>query len=1040
MPRTPGPGLQLSWLDGGAVAWQPSRGIYGGNLQHELTSLGGREVHRQANRTDLVRLEIPGDTVEVMCQRLHPGSLMALGRLGPDDGVSASVAWFGAVFRLADELVHGGRVVPRIDDVGPAMFEAVWVPLPGDLERTEDLRRRMPPVVAAGGQPVIIADILRLMTDQLARQALVITGWQASVTDTRTPNARAARAVAKALSTPSAVFAVPPDLSPVVRQIAHEFELMTQRADGLPVVRVRLRLAMPAPPTVDDELDLGALDLLADLEHHLDPDRHDPDRDVPDRDVPDRDDPAWSPLPPDPSTARWPLDLEVVDADDRSRWCTADDVRARTDAALLVAGDRRYLTRLDEPLDTALVTIRTAVPALASWLDHAANADRGTVSLDGAAALLEAIDDLAGAGIEVIVPQSLVKRTPATRGTVQAHDRDDAPGPSRFNTNALVEWTMVVGGEEVPEAVLQRAAEEGATLLMAGGRWVQVDRAEARRALARLAEHRSDHSQLSPLQLLSLAAEMERTLHEAAARSEAADVAAIDALDNDTLTGTGWAAELLGSLDDAHLHDGVVPEGFTATLRPYQLRGLGWLQFLRRLGLGGCLADDMGLGKTPTTLAHLAGIPGPHLVVCPLSVVRNWQSEAARFAPLMRTMIHHGTQRLDAEQLAAEAADHDLVITTYQVAARDLPALQGVAWSTLVLDEAQAVKNPDTKTAKAARAIPAEQKLALTGTPIENRLGELWSIFHTVVPGLLGSSASFRSRFAAPIERQRDAQATAELRRLTAPFLLRRTKADKSLVPDLPDKVEQVAWAPLTREQAQMYQAVVDHLLAAAEQAEGMKRRGLVLAALTRLKQICNHPAHALGDGSKLGGRSGKLHRFDEIVDDILDTGEQALVFTQFAEMGTLLQQHLAERLHLSVPFLHGGVTRTHRDRMVEQFQSGTSSSPLLLVSLKAGGTGLNLTAASQVVHYDRWWNPAVEDQATDRAWRIGQKRAVLVHKLVCEGTVEERIDALINDKRSLAGAVVGAQGETWVSELDNAGLRDLVTLSPHVAHGGRSA
>ncbi|MEN9822929.1 MAG: hypothetical protein RLZ04_1355 [Actinomycetota bacterium] len=1032
MPRTPGPGLQLSWLDGGAIAWQPSRGIYGGNLQQELTSLGGREVHRQANRTDLVRLEIPGDTVEVMCQRLHPGSLMALGRLGPDDGVSASVAWFGAVFRLAEELVHRGRVVPRIDDVGPAMFEAIWVPLPGDLERTEDLRRRMPPVVAAGGQPVVIADILRLMTDQLARQALVITGWNASVTDTRTPAARATRAVAKALSTPSAVFAVPPDLSPIVRQIAHEFELMTQRADGLPVVRARLRLAMPAAPTDDDVLDLGARDLLADLEFDLDPDLADSE--------------GWERRGPDPVEARWPLGLEIVDADDRSRWCTADDVRLRTDAALLVAGDQRYLARLDEPLEAALSTIRTAVPQLASWLEHssvvgsALGPDPGTVSLEAAAALLQAIDDLAGAGIEVIVPQSLVKRTPSTRGTVQAHDRDDAPGPSRFNTNALVEWTMVVGGEEVPEAVLQRAAEEGATLLMAGGRWVQVDRAEARRALARLAEHRADHSELSPLQLLALAAEMERTLHEAAARSEATDVAAIDALDGDTLSGTGWAAELLGSLDDAHLHDGVVPDGFTATLRPYQLRGLGWLQFLRRLGLGGCLADDMGLGKTPTTLAHLAGLPGPHLVVCPLSVVRNWQSEAARFAPLMRTMIHHGTQRLDAAELAAEAADHDLVITTYQVAARDLPALQGVAWSTLVLDEAQAVKNPDTKTAKAARAIPAEQKLALTGTPIENRLGELWSIFHTVVPGLLGSSTSFRSRFAAPIERQRDARAAAELRRLTAPFLLRRTKADKSLVPDLPDKVEQVAWAPLTREQAQMYQAVVDHLLAAAEQAEGMKRRGLVLAALTRLKQVCNHPAHALGDGSKLSGRSGKLHRFDEIVDDILDTGEQALVFTQFAEMGTLLQQHLAERLHLSVPFLHGGVTRAHRDRMVEQFQAGTSTSPLLLVSLKAGGTGLNLTAASQVVHYDRWWNPAVEDQATDRAWRIGQKRAVLVHKLVCEGTVEERIDALINDKRSLAGAVVGAQGEAWVSELDNAGLRDLVTLSPHVAHGGRSS
>jgi SNF2 family DNA or RNA helicase len=300
---------------------------------------------------------------------------------------------------------------------------------------------------------------------------------------------------------------------------------------------------------------------------------------------------------------------------------------------------------------------------------------------------------------------------------------------------------------------------------------------------------------------------------------------------------------------------------------------------------------------------------------------------------------------------------------------------------------------------------------------------------HIVTPGVLGNFTQFRQRFAQPIEKGHDAAATAALRTLTSPFLLRRTKADKSLVPDLPDKVEQIAWAPLTREQAHLYQAVVDQLLKDAQEADGMKRRGLVLAALTRLKQICNHPAHALGDGSKLAGRSGKLHRFDELVTDLLDTGEQALVFTQFREMGLLLQQHLHERFSQQVPFLHGGVSKQGRDRMVEAFQNGTATSPLLLVSLKAGGTGLNLTAASQVVHYDRWWNPAVEDQATDRAWRIGQSRTVFVHKLVCEGTVEERIDTLINDKRRLADAVVGTTGEAWLSELSTDDLRDLVTL-----------
>jgi non-specific serine/threonine protein kinase len=337
------------------------------------------------------------------------------------------------------------------------------------------------------------------------------------------------------------------------------------------------------------------------------------------------------------------------------------------------------------------------------------------------------------------------------------------------------------------------------------------------------------------------------------------------------------------------------------------------------------------------------------------------------------------------------------------------------------------ITNPATPAARALRKLRAGQKLALTGTPVENRLSELWAILDVLNPGMLGSREHFRHRFGKPIEREGNADVAARLRRITQPFVLRRTKADRQLVPDLPDKIEQIAWAGLTREQAVLYQHVVDQLLADAAATTGMKRRGLVLAALTRLKQICNHPAHVLGDGSRLSGRSGKLARFDELVDELLDVGERALVFTQFREMGELLRRHAAERLELGLPFLHGGVSRTRRDAMVADFQAGIGP-PLLLISLRAGGTGLNLTAASQVIHYDRWWNPAVEDQATDRAWRIGQGRTVLVHKLVCEGTVEERIAALIDDKRALADAVVGS-GEAWLSELSTAELRELVRL-----------
>jgi non-specific serine/threonine protein kinase len=299
---------------------------------------------------------------------------------------------------------------------------------------------------------------------------------------------------------------------------------------------------------------------------------------------------------------------------------------------------------------------------------------------------------------------------------------------------------------------------------------------------------------------------------------------------------------------------------------------------------------------------------------------------------------------------------------------------------------------------------------------------------------MLGTRERFRHRYSKPIERGDDgqvaAEATAALRALTGPFVLRRSKADRQLVPDLPDKIEQVAWAPLTREQAAMYQAVVEQLLHDAQQVDGMRRRGLVLASLTRLKQICNHPVNALADGSKVGGRSGKLARFDELVDDLLEAEERALVFTQFKTMGDLLAQHLDERTGLHVPFLHGGVSKQRRDAMVDRFQAGEGA-PLLLVSLKAGGTGLNLTAASRVVHYDRWWNPAVEDQATDRAWRIGQTRSVFVHKLVCQGTVEEKVAALIDDKRALADAVVGSTGEAWLSELSTDELRDLIVLDP---------
>jgi len=413
-----------------------------------------------------------------------------------------------------------------------------------------------------------------------------------------------------------------------------------------------------------------------------------------------------------------------------------------------------------------------------------------------------------------------------------------------------------------------------------------------------------------------------------------------------------------------------------------------------------------------------------------MSLVGNWQHEAARFTPQLAIHVHHGSDRLAGPELAAAVAAADLVITTYGVATRDKAALAQVPWARVVCDEAQNIKNASTRQAQAVRAIPAASRIALTGTPVENRLTELWSILEFTSPGLLGPAEKFRRRYVIPIERNGDSAATDQLKRRTAPFILRRLKTDKAVIADLPDKLEMKVWCNLTTEQASLYQATVDDMMARIEAAEpGIERRGLVLATMAKLKQVCNHPAHLLGDGSRLDGRSGKLARLEETCDEIVEAGDKALCFTQYAEFGRMLQPYLAARLGCAVHFLHGSTSKKRRDEMVSEFQTATEPAVFLL-SLKAGGTGLNLTAASHVIHVDRWWNPAVEDQATDRAFRIGQRRDVQVRKFVCVGTVEERIDQMIEDKKALAEAIIGT-GEAWLTELSVADLRRVIDLSP---------
>jgi SNF2 family DNA or RNA helicase len=581
------------------------------------------------------------------------------------------------------------------------------------------------------------------------------------------------------------------------------------------------------------------------------------------------------------------------------------------------------------------------------------------------------------------------------------------------------DWEVALGEQRLTKrelGALARAADAKQSLVRLRGQWVEIDPSR----VGDLLDSVGTRAEATARELLRAGLGIDQL-----GVADGVEVVGIDA------SALGWLSSLVDDALHATVEPLPTPAGFEGVLRPYQERGAGWLAFLGRLGLGACLADDMGLGKTAQLIATLLADPTgqPTLVVCPVSVLGNWQRELLRFAPELRVLVQHGPDRHGGDQqgFAGRAGVHDVVLTTYSLLARDLEQLTSVAWGRVVLDEAQQIKNPATAQAKAVQQLEALRRVALTGTPVENRLSELWSIMHVLNPGLLGTARSFRERFALPIERDGDPEATELLRRVTGPFVLRRLKTDKTIITDLPDKIETVDHCPLTREQVTLYQAVVDDLLGGADEAEGISRRGLVLAGLLRLKQVCNHPAHFLADGSALQGRSGKLTRVEELLEEILAEGDKVLCFTQFTAWGELLRPYLQQRFGQESLWLHGGVRRAARDEMVERF--GDASGPqLFLVSLKAGGTGLNLTAASHVIHLDRWWNPAVEDQATDRAYRIGQRRTVQVHKIVAAGTVEERIDEMINAKRDLAQRVVGT-GEDWLTTLSTDELRELVAL-----------
>lgn len=648
------------------------------------------------------------------------------------------------------------------------------------------------------------------------------------------------------------------------------------------------------------------------------------------------------------------------------------------------------------------------------------------------------------AGIEIETPHwwRHPKHRVGMRLSIDSDSFGDEAGDGRdglgrtgraLGLDALVkfEWQLAIGDRVISLDTLKRLSMSKSSLVPMDGAWVEID-PQTLGAARKFLENGSQ-GEMTVLEAL-------RTAYGFTDHAPALPVFGIDA--------TGWVSDFFnGGQGEFRAVAVEQPSSLDGQLRPYQKRGLSWLAFLDRLGLGACLADDMGLGKTIQLIALLlhererlngSEAIGPTLVVAPMSVVGNWVNELARFAPDITVHVHHGLDRTTGEAFITEANRHDIVITTYGLVTRDIEFLGRVDWRRVVLDEAQFIKNPPTKQSKAIRSLTTDRRIALTGTPVENRLGELWSILEFCNPGYLGTSGEFRRRFVLPIERRRDESAAVALRALIRPFVLRRVKTDPEVVPDLPDLVQTKDYAILTSEQARLYQSVVDGMLRAVDESEGTQRRGHVLAGLIKLKQVCNHPMNLAGSddepaaigasGPPQSARSGKTMRLMEMLEEVVAAGDKALIFTQFRRMGHLLNAMIAHDLDTQTLFLHGGTPRTKRDELIARFQSDDRAAPIFILSLRAGGVGLNLTAANHVFHFDRWWNPAVESQATDRAFRIGQKRTVHVHKLISRGTLEERIDEMLEQKTELAERIVGA-GETWLTELSSNQLRELLSL-----------
>jgi SNF2 family DNA or RNA helicase len=658
--------------------------------------------------------------------------------------------------------------------------------------------------------------------------------------------------------------------------------------------------------------------------------------------------------------------------------------------------------------------------------------------------LTEASETMLALDVEILLPSWWQAMKNANLKVKASLKGTGSHRPSFVGLQAMLDfnWRFSMNGVDLSEEEFGQLVEEKRRLVYVRGRWVKLDPQFIRQIqdLMKRAEKEGLH--------------VRDLLEQELVDSEATE----DELENPKAfakiqieLNRQWK-QMVKQLSEVHeipLVD--VPSGLQGELRPYQQLGMSWLWFLRQYGFGAVLADDMGLGKTVQLISYLlkvktevgdelAVVPDTQsdtqskvptkaaLIICPTSVLGNWQKELERFAPEMNVYLHYGSNRLKEEAFSEKAKDADVVLTSYGLSHLDSEEFESLIWSSIAIDEAQNIKNAQTKQSKAVRKLRGRHHIALTGTPMENRLSELWSILDFTNHGYLGSLGQFQKKFVIPIEKDEKKEKVQQLQSLIRPFLLRRTKKDEEVALNLPDKLEQKEYCPLTPEQASLYEQLIHDTFAEIEKLSGFERKGLILQMLSRLKQLCNHPALYLKEKSparELLDRSNKMEKLVELIDAVLEQGESCLIFTQYIEMGEMIRATLKKKFGIEVPFLNGSVPKTQRDEMIERFQDGKF--PVFLLSLKAGGTGLNLTAANHVIHYDRWWNPAVENQATDRAYRIGQSRFVHVHKLICTGTLEEKIDAMLEKKQFLNDQII--QSENWITELSSDELKDLVYL-----------